>query len=131
MLPCIQAWIAQKYDSVVPDGAVTGTLMEVPVGSHNVSSRPSRPDPPATLMNWDWVSSVIWGATVVNTSSHTVPGAPHPNTSSTSEGSSLASTIVRVCGSSVASSWLSVSWSPLLSVVCPGLHRRFEKILEL
>src|SRR4029450_2673211 len=99
MLPCIQAWIAQKYDSVVPDGAVTGTLMEVPGGSHNVSSRPSRPAPPATLMNWAWVSSVIWGATVVNTSSHTVPGSPHPNTASTSEGSALGAAVARGWGS--------------------------------
>ena len=131
MLPCIQACIAQKYDSVVPDGAVTGTLMDVPGGSHNVSSRPSRPDPSATLTNWALVGSVTWGPTVVNTSSHNVPGAPQPNTSSMVAGSSLALTIVRVCGSSVSSTWLSVSWSPLLSVVRPGLNRRFEKILEL
>src|SRR4029453_4538944 len=98
MLPCIQACIAQKYDSVVPDGAVTGTLMDVPGGSHNVSSRPSRPDPPATLTNWALVSSVIWWPPVVNTTSHTFPGAPQLNPSSKVEGSSLASTIVKVCG---------------------------------
>ncbi|HZC98647.1 MAG TPA: single-stranded DNA-binding protein [Actinomycetes bacterium] len=56
ILPCIQAWIAQKYDGVVPDGAVTGTVMDVPGGSHSVSSRASRPDPPPTLMNCAWDS---------------------------------------------------------------------------
>jgi hypothetical protein len=80
---------------------VTATVIEVPGGNHNVSSRPSRPDPPATLTNCATLSSVICEPTVVNASSHIVPGSPHPNTSLVPVGTSLAFTIVSVCGSSV------------------------------
>src|SRR5262245_63158967 len=92
--------MAQRYESVVPLGAVTGTVSDGCGASHIVSSRPSRPAPPDTLMNCDCVSSTICGPTVVNTSSQMVAGAPQSNTLSASDGSSSAFTIVSVCGSS-------------------------------
>src|SRR5262245_9899938 len=131
MLPCIQAWMAHRKESVVPGGALTGTVIEVPAGRKIVSSRASSPGPPPTLMNCAVFSSTICGPTVLKISSHRVPGSPHEKTSSTLVGSSLWLTIVRVWGSSVASAWTRVIESPLLIVVMPGLNLRFEEIFEL
>ncbi len=115
---------------VVPDGAVTWALAEAPASTKSESSRPSRPTPvPGASTKADGGGGP--GGNELKISSQTVPGEPQLKTSSLVLGTSLASTMLRVCGSSVRSECSRVSSSPLLTIIWPGVKRRVDMILAL
>src|SRR5437764_12125099 len=121
--------MAQRKYNVVPDGAVTGSVIEVPGSIQSVSRRPSIPGPvPAASMN---NAPDGWLVNWEKISSQTVPGEPQLKTSPSVDGTSFASTMLSVCGSSVLSLCSSVSDSPLAIEMCPGVNFNVDWIFAL